>query len=137
MVIVMSALNYIVTKLKSGVLTFINAIILANREYPYHDHVIYEAGVEPISYVVGSANVSANGSQRKLFVSKSTLIYCNKDITVRFNDANNVLVTIPAAVTPIEFHSNIYNIIIVSIGVQGTLHIWCEGVLPDEARSSE
>lgn len=136
MVTNMSLLNYIVEKLKSGVITFINAVILANRDLPYHDYWDNDGWADTGSYVVGMNNLNAHGSQRKLFTSKSTLIFCTEDAVVWFNHSNNVNILILAN-TWYEFKSNIYQVFWNAITQGKYLYLYFEGVLPNESRSAE
>jgi hypothetical protein len=129
----MSLLDYIVTKLKSGILTFINATINANRDYYMHDYKSYTAQYAPISYVVGTDNKKNSADQKKLFTSKSTLIYSNAACTIKFNNANNVTIDILAN-TWYEFYLNIHMVIILTIGADGTIYMYFEGTLPEECR---
>lgn len=132
----MSAINYVVNKLKDGVLTFINAIINANRDLPYHDFLHVDETTVPLTYVVGASQVKGRGSQRKHFTSKSTLIYCTEDTTIRFNDTNNTAITILAS-TWYEFKSNVWQVFCTAITQGQDLYIYFEGTLPQEARGPE
>jgi hypothetical protein len=132
----MSVLNYIVDKLKSGIITFINAVILANRDYPYHDTLVVTDADPPSGYAVGKNQVDARGSQSKLFVSKSTLIMSTEDATIQFNDANNVLVPLVAGVW-YEFKSNIFQVFYGTPSTDKGIYFYFEGVLPDEQRGAE
>jgi len=131
----MSVLNYIVEKLKSGIITFVNAVILANKDYPYEDRteIAFTDAVQ--YYVVGTNNLNAQGSQRKLFVSKSTLLFATQDCYVRFNHSRNVQNRIFANI-PFEFDCNISEIFVVRVTTDGTLYAYFEGVLPQEVRVS-
>lgn len=124
-------LDYIVNKLKAGIITFVNAVILANHDYPMHDYKEYAAASAPANYVVGTDNM--NGSQKKLFVSKSTLVHCDTAVTLRWNDSRNVLQDIVAN-TWYTFRANIRSVLVVTIGAGGTLRMYFEGVLPEEVR---
>lgn len=111
-------------------------VTLANRDYPYHD---YEEGATAVTdkpYAVGENNKGQ--LQFKTFVSKSTLIYCDQDCHVHFNHGQNVEIPILAN-TWYEFMSNIYAIFYGRAqGVDsGTMRIYTEGVLPQEARRPE
>jgi len=130
----MSALNYVVEKLKSGVITFVNMVTLANRDYPYHDTQVVSTGDVGV-YVVGDNNVNAHGNQSKRFVSKSTLIMSTAAIDIYFNDSKNVAVSLVAGVW-YEFKSNIWQVFydLTDIG-EVVLYLYFEGVLPNEARS--
>jgi len=129
----MSVLNYVVEKLKAGIITFINAVTLANREYPMHDYVSIADGSEPTRHVVGSGNMAAGGDQKKLFISKSTLVFCTTNAVVRFNNANNVAQTLLAN-TWYEFYQNMHTLIVDTIAEGGVLYAHFEGVLPSEGR---
>lgn len=124
-------LNYIVSKLKAGVITFINAVILANHDYPLHDYKKIEDGSEPTAYAVGTDN--RNGDQRKLFVSKSTLVYSDVACTLRWNNDRNVTQDIIAN-TWYTFRANIRSVHVITIATDGTLYLYFEGVLPEEVR---
>jgi hypothetical protein len=134
----MSLLNYIITKLESGLITFINAVTLANRDYPYHDYAYFNDESTETKYTVGDNQIKGRGDQRKEFVSKSTLIYSTVDITLRFNSANNVGIDILAS-TWYEFKSNIYQIFFGDLSqFQGImLYLYFEGVLPSEQRGAK
>jgi hypothetical protein len=127
-----------VEKLKTGVITFINAVTLANRDYPYHDYTSYNEQSTDTKYMVGANQLHGHGDQRKPFVSKSTLIFATDDFYVYFNNQNNVAVTILAD-TWYEFKSNIYQVFWLHIGEDDTysLYLYFEGVLPNEQRSPE
>lgn len=113
---------------------FLGLFIGANRDYPYHDYKAYDDGDEPVFYQVGESNRDEHGDQFKLFVSKSTLIYSDVACTLRFNSANNVTQTIVAN-TWYTFESNIKAVYVVTIGTDGTLYMYFEGVLPEETRA--
>lgn len=130
----MSVLNYIVDKLKSGVITFINAVILANRDFPYHDYKVVSSGSSGFMYAVGQNQVDAHGNQSKLFVSKSTLIISTADTTVQFNDAKNVTIDILANIL-YEFKSNIWQVFYKIPTGTDEIHFYFEGVLPEEQRT--
>jgi len=103
--------------------------MIANHDFPYHDQAKFLIGDIGSKYVVGQNQVDAHGSQRKHFVSKSTLCFCTAAAQVRFNHSDNVVMDIPANVL-ITFLSNIREIFIVTVADQVTLYIWMEGVLP-------
>jgi len=129
----MSLLNYVVTKIKDGVLSFINAVINANRDIPMHDYHMFADGDEPCSFAVGSGNMSSGGDQKKLFTSKSTVLYATENSTVRFNNNNNVAIAILAN-TWYEFYQNVHTLIVTAIGTQGYLYAYFEGAMPEESR---
>lgn len=110
--------------------------ILANRDYPYHDYHTVEDGIEPDMYNVGENNVTTDGSQKKRFISKSTLIFSDVACTIRFNHTENVTIAIMANVW-FTFECDIHRVYTVTIGAGGDIHFWFEGVLPDEARTPE
>jgi len=130
----MSVLNYIVTKLQSGIITFINAVTLANRDYPYHDFHTDTMKVTQEHFRVGENNRGRDGSQTKLFTSKSTLIIATTNAYVTFNSSNNVE-DLLLANNFYEFKSNIRNIFYRYATEEGTIYIHVDGVLGDEARS--
>lgn len=111
-------------------------VIHSGRDFPYHDYKKFEDGDEPDTYQVGEANLNADGDQRKLFVSKSTLIYSDVACTVKFNHADNVTIDILAN-TWYTFWSNIHRVIVLTIATGGTLYMYFEGVLPEDARRPE
>lgn len=129
----MSLLNYIVTRLKSGIVTFVNATINANRDYPLHDYHKFTDGDEPTAYQVGKDNMKSGGDQKKLFTSKSTLLFATAACAIRLNNANNVAQNILAN-TWYEFYQNIHTLIVDTIATGGILYAYFEGTLPEEAR---
>jgi hypothetical protein len=131
----MSVFNYIVEKLKSGIITFVNAVISANRDLPYHDETSLMAVGEGAYYVVGTNNKNRHGTQSKTFVSKSTLVYADSNIIIHFNDAKNTPIPIVGNVW-YEFKSNIWQVFVEDLGDAGTALIYFEGVLPEEARTA-
>jgi hypothetical protein len=132
----MSLLNYIVEKLKSGAITFVNAVTLANRDYPYHDYYDNDEYEDKGKYTVGENQLHGHGDQRKYFVSKSTLVYCTDIATIHFNNANNVPIVILAN-TWYEFKSNIYQVFWNAIDQGKYLYLYFEGVLSNEQRGAE
>lgn len=133
----MSFIQRMFARLESGLITFINAVTLANREYPYHDYHVFDENSTIDTYVVGQNQIDAHGNQSKRFVSKSTLIHSTVDTHVHFNDSKNVAVTILAS-TWYEFKSNIWQVF-TDIPSDEDVYIkfYFEGVLPNEARSPE
>jgi len=107
-----------------------------NYDFPYHDYKEFTDADDGTNYTVGDANVAAHGSQRKRFVSKSTLLICTGAATVRFNHASNVLMTLIAN-APYTFVSNIHTLIIGTIAAESTLYAYFEGVLPEDAGRPE
>ncbi len=132
----MSYVNNIIKCIENGIHKFVSVIINANRDFPYHDYYHADETATVRSYVVGHNQVIGHGDQRKLFVSKSTLIYCTENTTIQFNSTNNVVVTILAS-TWYEFKSNISSIYHAAITQDKDLYVYFEGVLPNEARSPE
>lgn len=111
-------------------------VTLANRDYNYHDyHTDSYAGVWE-SYLVGENNMEGLGSQKKLFISKSTLIYATTAVNVKFNHSENVIIGLLAN-TWYEFKSNIRMVYYARQATSGTIYIYSEGVLPQEARTPE
>jgi len=129
----MSLMSKIASMIQTGVIQFINLVGLANRDYPLHDYHMFEDGDEPIAYIVGTDNRNVGGDQKKLFTSKSTLLFSDVACTVRFNNANNVLQDILAN-TWYEFYQNIHTLIVVTIATDGTLYAYFEGTKPEECR---
>uniref|UniRef100_A0A6M3X525 Uncharacterized protein n=1 Tax=viral metagenome TaxID=1070528 RepID=A0A6M3X525_9ZZZZ len=103
-----------------------------NHDLPYHDYKAFTDADNATAYTVGDDNVDAHGSQRKRFVSKSTLLIATGATTVRFNHSRNVLMTLIANV-PYTFFSNVHTLIIGTIAAQATLYAYFEGVLPEDA----
>lgn len=130
----MSVFNYFVEKLHSGLITFINMVTLANRDYPYHDSHSDTMTADYQAYIVGSNNIGGQGDQKKLFVSKSTLIDATTDANIRLNNSNNVIIPLRAN-NFYEFKSNIKVVYYEYDSEEGNIHIKCEGVLPEEQRS--
>lgn len=110
--------------------------ILAIIDYPYFDFHQFDDTEEPAIYWVGTDNKDRDGTQKKLFVSKSTLIYSDVACTIRFNGPNNVLTPIPAN-TWFTFVSDIYALVVVTIADGGYLLAYFEGVLPQDSRCPE
>ena len=138
MVICMSLLNKIATLLDSTIIQFVRVVTLANRDLPYHDYKHVDEESTDSKYTVGDNQIKGYGDQRKQFVSKSTLIYATEDITVHFNNTNNVPIDILAD-TWYEFKSNIYQVFWTYGGQAETwdIYFYFEGVLPQEQRSPE
>ena len=132
----MSYLDYVMGRLKKGLLTFINAVILANRSYPYHDYETATTIATEVTYRVGENNQRGNADQNKLFVSKSTLIYCTTNTHIILNSSENV-VQLLLANTWYEFLSDIYMIHYYYASAAGTIYILTEGTSPHEARRPE
>jgi hypothetical protein len=132
----MSVVQRILAKIESGLITFINMVTLANRDYPYHDYIAFTPQSTKFAYVVGQNQTVGHGDQRKLFVSKSTLIYSTEDQTIHLNNMNNVAIVILAS-TWYEFKSNIYQVFVTTPAASQYIKFYFEGVLPQEARNPE
>lgn len=111
-------------------------VTLAHRDYPYHDFETATMTAAYQTYRVGENNRGLRGDQHKLFVSKSLLVYATQNAYVRFNHASNVIQTILAN-TWYEFMSNIYAVHFAYVQTAGTIYLYPEGVLPQEARRPE
>lgn len=136
--------------MNANVWRFFRAVFSANRDYPYHDYVLAENESEDdplqVVYAVGSGNVDVHGDQSKRFVSKRMLLWTTDDfVHFRLNDSRNVRIPIPVAspdgvtapiIFAIELHANI-NTVYVDLPTESELHIYCEGILPEEARDAE
>jgi hypothetical protein len=146
----MSLVQRIIAALEAGLWKFVRIVHSSNRDYPYHDYVdLYnpdDDNARLMPYAVGTSNVNLHGDQSKRFVSKRMLIWTTVDsIPVHFNDPRNVAIVLPirtpdgttAAITyGMEFHANI-NAVFVLIPIRTHVYIYCEGVLPEEARDAE
>lgn len=132
----MSVLDYIASKIRSGVIAFVNMVSLANRDYPYHDYHDDTMTDERQIYRVGENQIGRNGDQHKQFVSKSTLILATTNALVTFNNSRNVVQTLLAN-NYYEFKSNIHMILYEYESAEGTIYIHCEGIAPNEARRPE
>lgn len=129
-------MDYIRGRIDRGVIAFINMVTLSHHDYPFHDYETGTTAVSHKSYVVGDNNLA--GDQKKRFVSKDTLIMCTEDCHVHFNDSENVEIDLLAGV----WYTFLVNIFMIwysrDIGVDsGTICIYTEGVLPQEARRPE
>jgi hypothetical protein len=123
-------------KVKTGIWQFWRLVGSMNRELPYHDYTMVNVTVDPRFYAVGTNNVNAHGSQRKRFVSKSTLVWSSGDTAIRFNDNNNQTMILPDH-TWIEFKSNISSVYWDALAPYRYILMYFEGVLPEEARFTE
>ena len=132
----MNALEYIVGRLKRGLITFIGMVSLAHRDWPYHDYEQTTTTAAYKTYLVGANNRGGEGDQMKFFTSKSLLIFCTTNTRVKFNHADNVVFTLLAN-TWYEFMSNIYAVHFTRFAEDGIIYIYAEGVLPQEARRPE
>lgn len=136
-------------KQKGGWL-FQKRVTLTNHDYPYYDYYQYEnteeEGSVDVHYVCGQENVNKDGDQHKYFVSKRMLIWCEDAGTViRLNHNNNAAITLKYSIWldtwdlmfyAIELHTNIADIY-ATVAALDTIHIYCEGVLPEETRDAE
>lgn len=132
----MSTLLDAIAKVKVSIWQFIRLVFSANREYPYHDVWNNDDYSDTGIYVVGSNQINAHGDQHKLFVSKSTLIFSEVFLSLRFNSPKNEPVPILAN-TWYEFKSNIWTVYWDVGTLSGMLWLYFEGVLPEEARNPE
>lgn len=126
----------ILAKLNENIWHIIRAVFTANRDFPYHDYETATLTATYVPYSVGENNKDKHGTQSKLFVSKSTLIYSTVEADVKFNDTNNVEIDILPN-TWYEFLCNISQIFYKYSEEEGTIDIYCDGVLPQETRRSE
>jgi len=124
----------LMANLQSGFLRFLSVIINANRDLNMHDYETATLTATYKPYSVGENNKDLHGDQSKLFVSKSTLIYSTVDADVKFNDMNSIEIDILAG-NFYEFKSNIRKVFYKYSAEQGIIYIYCDGVLPEEARS--
>lgn len=132
----MSVLDYLRGRLERGVITFINAVIGANRDYPYHDFHTDTMTSAYQLYNVGDNNVGLSGDQHKRFVSKLTPIFVTQNAYIKLNHANNVVITLLAN-TWYNFKVNIHAIHYRYVDTEGTIYIIAGGVAPNEARRPE
>lgn len=109
---------------------------LANWDLPYHDYYHADENTTGLNYVVGTNNLGQGKDQKKIFVSKSTLIICTEDTTIHFNNSNNVAITILANIL-YTFVSNIYSISHTAISEGKDLYVYFEGVLPQDTGVAE
>lgn len=132
----MPILDYIAGRINRGVITFINMVTLANRSLPYHD---YHSDTTTSTYqvhIVGENNQLGRGDQHKLFVSKSTLIFCTTQSYIKLNSAENVVQTLLAN-TWYEFLSDVSRVHYAYVSAEGTIYIYTEGIDPKEGRRPE
>ena len=133
------SLEYLVSRIKAGLWTFSKLVFNANRDLPFHDYYLFALGndVGWLSYAVGHDNLTTQGDQRKLFVSKSTLVYSPVDVDIKFNNMNNVTIAILAN-TWYEFKSNIFQVFVYDVREdESYVKFYFEGVMVDEARRPE
>lgn len=146
----MTFMQRLIEALEARLWKFVRIVHSANHDYPYHDYFELknenEQDTLKTMYTVGTGNVNAHGDQSKRFVSKRMLIWQEIEaVNFRLNDSRNVLITTPIR-TPdgvvampvygIELHANI-NVVYLEIPPERIAHIYCEGVLPEEARDAE
>lgn len=110
----------------------------SNHDYPYHDILVIDntEGQEAAvgSYQVGQSNIDAHGDQKKLFVSKHTLIIAVTETDeLRLNDSRNVNIA-PVGADQ-ELWTNISRIYY-NVAAGGVMVIYFEGVLSEEARDA-
>jgi len=132
----MTLAEYLLSKIKKGIISFVHLVSLANKDYPYFDYKTYADTEEPEMYNVGKDSITGESTQHKLFVSKSTLIIADVDCTIQFNNTNNVVVDIIADIL-FTFKHNIHAVNVLTIGAGGNIYMYFEGVLPNEARNPE
>lgn len=129
-------LDYLIERLKRGVITFIHAVILANWELPFHDFMTATTTANKKTYVVGTNNLLGRGDQHKRFVSKLTPIFCTTNTYVIFNSTENVPHLLLAN-TWYNFKINVWQITYYYVQAEGTIYAHFGGVLPNEARGGE
>ena len=132
----MYMLNKLAALLETRLIKFLNFVVNSNNDLPYHDYHHVDETTIPLSYAVGTNQVNTRGDQKKLFVSKQTLVYCTENTTIRFNNTNNVAITILAN-TWYTFYCNIWQVFFTAITQDKDLYIYFEGTLPEEARTPE
>lgn len=132
----MSYLDYVMGRLKRGIIAFINAVILANWDLPFEDYLDDSTLEVQQSYQVGKNNQLGRGDQHKLFVSKLTPIMCTTNTLIAFNSAENNEHLLLAN-TWYNFKINIYMIHYRYQTEAGTIYCHFGGVLPQEARRPE
>lgn len=129
----MANLQQIIDMINAGIHKFVSICINANPSYPYGDYETATLTANKVRYQVGANNKGRNASQNKFFVSKSTLIYSTVDAFVIFNGSENIPEFIIAEM-PFTFYQEIKDITYYYDDTEGTIHIWTEGVLPQETR---
>ena len=132
----MSFTQKLISCLEAGLFQVVKMILGANRDYPFHDFVTFDDTDEPVLYQVGKNNRDATGDQKKLFVSKSTMVLSDVECTIRLNHTGNTPITIRAN-TQYEFMSNISAVYVTAIAANGYIDFGFEGVLPQETRVAE
>lgn len=146
----MTYVQRLIEALETRLWKFIRIVHSANRDFPYHDFKEIENDDEEdtktLHYIVGDGNVNKHGNQFKRFVSKRMIIWTREpDTIIKLNHLNNVDIQIPITIFDsgaslfqftIELRTNIREIW-VTLASQGVAWIYCEGVLPQEARNPE
>lgn len=121
-----------------------------NHSYPYHDYKALNIAViddeAEAHYVVGESNTDKRGDQHKKFVSKRMIITSTNVLAyIRLNHSGNIEIplevftldgTAEATYYRREFHTNITDVF-VRVESSASVHIYCEGVLPEETRDAE
>lgn len=113
-----------------------NAVFGANRDYPYHDHHTDTMTSTYQSYRVGENNRISGGTQKKLFTSKSLLVYATTEADIKLNSTENIEIDILADTFYI-FKSNVFQVFYKYSAAQGTIYITPEGVHMREGRIPE
>lgn len=131
----MTYVQRLLEKLNAGLHAFVSVLINANRDFPYHDYETATTTATKVAYEVGENNRGLNAEQNKLFVSKSTLMYCTTNTYVNLNSPQNVDVLLIAN-NFYTFKSNIKSVFYRYVASEGIIYIWAEGVLPQEARGT-
>lgn len=129
----MPKLDEILKLAEKGINQFIAICTNTNRDLPFHDYYDSDYYDDTGSYDVGHNQIMKTGDQKKLFVSKSTLVYSTADCFIYFNSMNNAPVFILAN-TYFEFESNIFVVLWDKELRTGYLYLWFEGVMFNEAR---
>lgn len=132
----MSYVNNLIKYIEAGILKFVSLCFNANRDLPFHDYKTATLTATYKRYNVGENNQLGKGTQHKLFESKSTLILSTVNADIKLNSTENVEIDILAN-TYYEFKSNIHAIFYKYSASEGTIYIWTEGTLPQEARRPE
>jgi len=144
----MSTLLELIGKVKTGVWQFWRAVFSANHDYPFYDYAVIQNTDEEHDlvgfYVIGSNQIGAHGTQKKLFTSKRMKLCTTDQATaVRFNSVNNVSIGFLNVgydgQTPSYYMWCEVNVSVVfyTIPPLTVLLIYAEGVLPEECRQPE
>lgn len=146
----MSFVQRLINALDARVWQFIRAIISANHDYPYHDYIQIdnESESEELDsvYIVGTSNVNRRGDQKKRFISKQMWIaVTNEDDEIHLNHKDNVTIypyltaqhsNLGSGINWMRINTNVSDVYY-TIQPQSSILIYCEGVLPQEARDAE